>query len=160
MLVMELAQGGALFAVVGGGTPVDEERARGFFQQMLAAVEYCHGQGVCHRDLKLENIVLASAASDAIKVTDFGVSKDTNLSQPKTSVGTIAYMAPEVTAVSRPGAPETYEGPPVDVWALGVILYVMCSCSYPFGFDGPRRVGGLPVPRVYGPGRPGAVKRP
>lgn len=46
MIVMELARGGALFALVGGGTPVPEERAKGFFEQMLSAVTYCHEQSV------------------------------------------------------------------------------------------------------------------
>ena len=68
-----------------------EKQAQYFFKQMIAAVDYCHSCGVCHRDLKLENIVLASKNKkhSLIKVTDFGESKDSSHSLPKTNVSAV-----------------------------------------------------------------------
>lgn len=110
---------------------------------------------VYHRDLKLENVLVTKDGT--VKVTDFGMAKDTTgqccqlldslsavahhhgavavagLSLPKTRrVGTIAYMAPEVA-----DAAGHYDGACADVWSLGVMLYVMAVCNYPFGHDGP-----------------------
>jgi serine/threonine-protein kinase SRK2 len=114
-----------------------EPRARWVFFQIASALDYCHKQGVCHRDLKLENLLLVDHDADLVKVTDFGLSKDTSDSIAKTKVGTISYMAPEVTvAGGRAGDPGAgaYDGKASDVWSLGVILYVLIACSYPFGY--------------------------
>ena len=107
--------------------------ARELFREILVAVDYCHQQGVYHRDLKLENVLRMK--DGALKVTDFGMAKDTSIdSMPKTRrIGTIAYMAPEVA-----DAGEQYDGAGVDVWSCGVMLYVMIVCNYPFGHDGAR----------------------
>ena len=84
-----------------------------------------------------------------VKLTDFGASKDSGVgSAPKSKVGTIAYMAPEVVDVTRVGASHTYDGA-ADIWSLGVILYVMCTQRYPFGFDGAKRDGGVSAAVVY-----------
>jgi len=150
LLVIELAGGGSLFdEVAGAAEPVPEERARSFFQQILSALEYCHDRQIFHRDLKLENIVFSAPPERTLKVTDFGVSKDAGInSMPKTNVGTIAYMAPEVTNVGRRDQASTYGGA-ADVWSLGVILFVMVAQDYPFGFDGPRHSGGVSAATVY-----------
>eukprot|EP01046_Picozoa_sp_COSAG06_P007877 COSAG06_NODE_393_length_16329_cov_10.279791_2_plen_515_part_00 len=150
LLVIELAAGGSLFEEVAGPPePVSEDRARSFFQQMLSALEYCHDSHIYHRDLKLENVVFSSPPERLLKVTDFGVSKDAGInSMPKTSVGTIAYMAPEVTNVGRRDQASTYDGA-ADIWSLGVILFVMVTQQYPFGFDGPRHAGGVSAAAVY-----------
>jgi serine/threonine protein kinase len=150
LLVIELAGGGSLFdEVAGTPDPVPEERARSFFQQILSALEYCHDRQIFHRDLKLENIVFSAPPERTLKVTDFGVSKDAGInSMPKTNVGTIAYMAPEVTNVGRRDEASTYGGA-ADIWSLGVILFVMVAQEYPFGFDGPRHSGGISAAAVY-----------
>ncbi len=150
LLVIELAGGGTLFdEVAGAAEPMPEGRARSVFEQMLSALEYCHDRQIFHRDLKLENIVFSAPPERTLKVTDFGVSKDAGMnSMPKTNVGTIAYMAPEVTNVGRRDQPSTYGGA-ADIWSLGVILFVMVAQEYPFGFDGPRHSGGVSAAVVY-----------
>lgn len=158
LMVSELVDGGPLYDRVAAG-PIPEEEARYYFHQMCAGVEYCHGQSVIHRDLKLENVLVARIG--ALKIADFGVSKDTSVSSaPKTSVGTISYMAPEVTMVSKSGSGVVDYGQQADIWSLAVILYVLVCGKYPFGFDGPKRQGGLPTSRVYERIRSGTVEYP
>ncbi|KAJ9567758.1 hypothetical protein OSB04_003724 [Centaurea solstitialis] len=91
-------------------------------------------QEVCHRDLKLENTLLDGNTAPRVKICDFGYSKSAVLhSQPKSAVGTPAYIAPEV--LSR----KEYDGKLADVWSCGVTLYVMLVGLYPFGDpDDPR----------------------
>jgi serine/threonine-protein kinase SRK2 len=140
-LCLELAQGGELFSQVQKRGRLPEEESRVLFAQIVRALDYCHSQSVCHRDLKLENILLKDVGSTTIKVTDFGFSKDwLNDSLPKTKrVGTLAYMAPEVALLegssSRGGqaVPRPYDGNMADLWACGVILFILVSGQYPFG---------------------------
>eukprot|EP01043_Picozoa_sp_COSAG02_P029794 COSAG02_NODE_1870_length_10588_cov_78.982652_3_plen_185_part_00 len=67
-LVMEYASGGELFTQVANGGPMSEDRARQYFKQIVSAASHCHSQGICHRDLKLENILLgADKASAALR---------------------------------------------------------------------------------------------
>lgn len=161
LLIIELAAGGSLYEEVATtAEPVSEDAARGWFQQMLSALEYCHENQIYHRDLKLENVVFSAPPERTLKVTDFGVSKDAGInSMPKTNVGTIAYMAPEVTNVGRRDQATTYDGA-ADIWSLGVILYVMVAQAYPFGFDGPRSQGGVSAAVVYKRIRDGAFDVP
>lgn len=128
LLVMELAESELKGELEQG--PLPESEACGYFSQIAAAVDYCHRQSVCHRDLKLENVMLMED-NETVKVTDFGMGKDWQThSGPKTQqVGSFAYMAPEVVD----GDGEEYDGAPVDVWSMGVMLYVMTVCNYPFG---------------------------
>ena len=158
LLVSELVDGGPLYDRVSAG-PIPEEEARFYFQQMVEAIAYCHQQKVIHRDLKLENVLVSRTGE--LKIADFGVSKDTSVSSmPKTRVGTISYMAPEVTMVSKVGSGVDAYGGPADIWSLAVILYVLTCGQYPFGFDGPKRQGGMPTSRVYERIRSGTVEYP
>lgn len=160
MLVMEMASGGSGYDLVATGVPLEEERARRLFKQMVSAMDYCHTRKIYHRDLKLENIVMTTKGGDHVKITDFGMSKDASTdSMPKTKVGTIAYMAPEVTNIGKVDEAKQYGGA-ADIWGLGVIVYVMMACQYPFGFDGPRKFGGSPAHVVYKKIREGAVEYP
>ncbi|KVH95231.1 Protein kinase, ATP binding site-containing protein [Cynara cardunculus var. scolymus] len=103
------------------------KKARFFFQQLISGVSYCHSMEICHRDLKLENTLLDGSPSPRLKICDFGYSKSGLLhSQPKSTVGTPAYIAPEV--LSR----KEYDGKIADVWSCGVTLYVMLVGAYPF----------------------------
>ncbi|XP_062077322.1 serine/threonine-protein kinase SRK2A isoform X2 [Humulus lupulus] len=102
-------------------------QARYFFQQLISGVNYCHSMQICHRDLKLENTLLDGSPAPRLKICDFGYSKSSLLhSRPKSTVGTPAYIAPEV--LSR----REYDGKLADVWSCGVTLYVMLVGAYPF----------------------------
>ena len=102
-----------------------ESAARKYFTQIISGLNYCHSLGVIHRDLKLENILLDS--SNTVKIIDFGFA--TFLKSPeytKLFCGTPSYMAPEIVGKrENPGAA-------ADVWAAGVLLFVMLTGNYPF----------------------------
>lgn len=126
-LVMELAEGGDLYDYIlrhDGG--VAESTAKRHFIQIVRAVSYCHQLHVVHRDLKPENVVFFPQQG-AVKLTDFGFS---NLFQPgtmlATSCGSLAYSAPEILLG------EEYDAPAVDIWSLGVILYMLVCGVPPF----------------------------
>ncbi|XP_008804780.1 serine/threonine-protein kinase SAPK2 isoform X4 [Phoenix dactylifera] len=96
-IVMEYAAGGELFERICSAGRFSEDEARFFFQQLISGVSYCHSMQICHRDLKLENTLLDGSTAPRLKICDFGYSKSSVLhSQPKSTVGTPAYIAPEV----------------------------------------------------------------
>ncbi|CAI0553810.1 unnamed protein product [Linum tenue] len=126
-IVMEYASGGELFERICSAGRFGEDEARFFFQQLISGVSYCHAMQVCHRDLKLENTLLDGSPAPRLKICDFGYSKSSVLhSQPKSTVGTPAYIAPEVLLRQE------YDGKIADVWSCGVTLYVMLFGGYPF----------------------------
>jgi len=97
MIVMEFAAGGELFDRICDRGRFSEDEARYFFQQLICGVSYCHYMQICHRDLKLENVLLDGSPAPRLKICDFGYSKSSVLhSRPKSAVGTPAYIAPEV----------------------------------------------------------------
>jgi serine/threonine-protein kinase SRK2 len=124
---MEYAAGGELFERICNAGRFSEDEARFFFQQLISGVSYCHSMQICHRDLKLENTLLDGSPAPRLKICDFGYSKSALLhSQPKSTVGTPAYIAPEVLSKKE------YDGKIADVWSCGVTLYVMLVGAYPF----------------------------
>ncbi|EYU39397.1 hypothetical protein ABFS82_11G089800 [Erythranthe guttata] len=126
-IVMEYASGGELFERISNAGRFNEDEARFFFQQLISGVSYCHSMQICHRDLKLENTLLDGSPAPRLKICDFGYSKSSLLhSQPKSTVGTPAYIAPEVLRRKE------YDGKIADVWSCGVTLYVMLVGAYPF----------------------------
>uniref|UniRef100_A0A7C9CXX2 non-specific serine/threonine protein kinase n=1 Tax=Opuntia streptacantha TaxID=393608 RepID=A0A7C9CXX2_OPUST len=126
-IVMEYAAGGELFDRICTAGRFSEDEARYFFQQLISGVSFCHSMQICHRDLKLENTLLDGNSAPRLKICDFGYSKSSVLhSRPKSTVGTPAYIAPEV--LSR----REYDGKTADVWSCGVTLYVMLVGAYPF----------------------------
>ncbi|KAF5738004.1 serine/threonine-protein kinase SAPK2-like isoform X1 [Tripterygium wilfordii] len=126
-IVMEYASGGELFERICTAGRFSEDEARYFFQQLISGVSYCHSMQICHRDLKLENTLLDGSTAPRLKICDFGYSKSSVLhSQPKSTVGTPAYIAPEVLSKKE------YDGKIADVWSCGVTLYVTLVGAYPF----------------------------
>ncbi|OMO94484.1 hypothetical protein CCACVL1_05979, partial [Corchorus capsularis] len=126
-IVMEYAAGGELFERICNAGRFSEDEARFFFQQLISGVSYCHSMQICHRDLKLENTLLDGSIAPRVKICDFGYSKSSVFhSQPKSTVGTPAYIAPEVLSKKE------YDGKIADVWSCGVTLYVMLVGAYPF----------------------------
>ncbi|XP_044282125.1 serine/threonine-protein kinase Chk2 isoform X2 [Varanus komodoensis] len=127
-IVLELMEGGELFDRVLPPARLSEATCKLYFYQMLLAVQYLHEHGIIHRDLKLENVLLASHEENClVKITDFGQSKilgETSLM--KTLCGTPDYLAPEVQNF----AGTVGYGRSVDCWSLGVILF-MCLSGYP-----------------------------
>ncbi|CAH8391275.1 unnamed protein product [Eruca vesicaria subsp. sativa] len=151
-IVMEYASGGELYDRICNAGRFSEDEARFFFQQLISGVNYCHAmvpscnlflffvsvillfvliysyvKQICHRDLKLENTLLDGSPAPRLKICDFGYSKSSVLhSQPKSTVGTPAYIAPEILLRQE------YDGKMADVWSCGVTLYVMLVGAYPF----------------------------
>ena len=130
-LILELASGGELFSKVVDAGRLSEPRSRFYFRQLLQGVAYCHGHSLCHRDLKLENLLLDSTGK-VLKITDFGFAKNLSLSggggEAKTILGTAVYVAPEVLDG------KAYDGYKADIWACGVVLFTMCKGQYPFDY--------------------------
>ncbi|KOC60563.1 Ovarian-specific serine/threonine-protein kinase Lok [Habropoda laboriosa] len=129
-IVLELMEGGELFERIKSRGRLLEKHAKLIFYQVVLAVSYLHDCGITHRDLKPENILLASTSDVTLaKVSDFGLSKLVDAqTMMKTFCGTPMYVAPEILFNIGRGSYTNQ----VDVWSLGVILYVCLSGSVPF----------------------------
>uniref|UniRef100_A0A8C5P4L6 non-specific serine/threonine protein kinase n=1 Tax=Jaculus jaculus TaxID=51337 RepID=A0A8C5P4L6_JACJA len=127
-IVTEFAKNGEMFDYLTSNGHLSENEARKKFWQILSAVEYCHNHHIVHRDLKTENLLLDSNMD--IKLADFGFGNFYKSGEPlSTWCGSPPYAAPEVFEGKE------YEGPQLDIWSLGVVLYVLVCGSLPF--DGP-----------------------
>eukprot|EP01024_Parvocaulis_polyphysoides_P047334 TRINITY_DN4487_c2_g1_i2.p1 TRINITY_DN4487_c2_g1~~TRINITY_DN4487_c2_g1_i2.p1 ORF type:complete len:360 (-),score=82.51 TRINITY_DN4487_c2_g1_i2:358-1437(-) len=130
-IVTELVSGGELLDRVTENGSFSENHAAMLIKQILEGVKYLHSPGIVHRDLKLENMIMLNEEEDSpVKIADFGLSKffspDTVLS---TVCGSPQYVAPEVLGVAQ-GA-EQYSSA-VDMWSVGVILFILLSGYSPF----------------------------
>jgi serine/threonine protein kinase len=127
-IVTELLNGPDLLAAVLERGSYSEDDACDIIRQMLSALSYLNSKGVAHRDLKMENIVLTTGASSTqVKIIDFGLADQLSSHRPSfhEACGTPLYLAPEV--VSR-----LEYGTSCDVWAAGVVLFMLLSGDYPF----------------------------
>ncbi|XP_070143321.1 serine/threonine-protein kinase par-1 isoform X7 [Drosophila kikkawai] len=148
VLVMEFAAGGELYDYLSERKVLGEEEARRIFRQVATAVYYCHKHKICHRDLKLENILLDEKGN--AKIADFGLS---NVFDDQRLLGTFCgsplYASPEIVE----GTP--YQGPEVDCWSLGVLLYTLVYGSMPFdGSNFKRLVKQISQGDYYEPRKP------
>ncbi|CAG2118870.1 unnamed protein product, partial [Medioppia subpectinata] len=138
-IVMELATGGDLQDMIDKlKRPVDDSKARVIFRQVAEGLNYIHNEGVVHRDLKCDNVLLFDDQKVA-KLTDFGFARTSYLSPTGQSVlvattcGTQEYCSPELLS-NHPFKPK-----PNDCWSLGVVLYVMTTRKTPFPLRHQRR---------------------
>lgn len=124
-LVSEYAPNGEIFDYIAQHGRMTEPEARKKFWQIINAVDYCHRNHVVHRDLKAENLLLD--ANMNIKIADFGFGNFFNGKEPlATWCGSPPYAAPEVFEGKK------YCGPQIDIWSLGVVLYVLVCGALPF----------------------------
>ncbi|XP_046823608.1 calcium/calmodulin-dependent protein kinase type II alpha chain isoform X3 [Vespa crabro] len=135
-LVFDLVTGGELFEDIVAREFYSEADASHCIQQILESVHHCHYNGVVHRDLKPENLLLASKAKGAaVKLADFGLAIEVSGESQAWFgfAGTPGYLSPEVLKK------EPY-GKPVDIWACGVILYILLVGYPPFWDDDQHRL--------------------
>ncbi|KAK3778545.1 hypothetical protein RRG08_064414 [Elysia crispata] len=125
-LILELGDGDMYDYIMKHDSGLDEVLAKKYFRQIVEAIIYCHKLHVVHRDLKPENVVFFNDLG-VVKLTDFGFS---NVFAPgkklETSCGSLAYSAPEILLG------DSYDPPAVDVWSLGVILFMLVAGHAPF----------------------------
>jgi len=125
LFVIELCAGGDLLNYVRKRRQLKEDVAKSVFKQLIDGLAYCHSKAILHRDIKLDNILLAW--NGEIKICDFGVSKTVKRGEKMTEqCGTPAYIAPEILL------DRGYEGFSIDIWSAGVVLYAMLYGTVPF----------------------------
>jgi serine/threonine protein kinase len=125
-MVMELCCGGELFDRIVEKSKYSENEAASVIKSLASALDYCHSRGIVHRDLKPENLLLRSKNDETIKIADFGLAKITNSASQSlmtTACGTPGYVSPEVLLGRGYSAA-------VDLWSVGVILYILL-CGFP-----------------------------
>ncbi|RKO96078.1 hypothetical protein CXG81DRAFT_14999, partial [Caulochytrium protostelioides] len=124
-LFLDLIAGGQMLDYIISHGKLKERQARKFMRQIVSAVDYCHRNAIVHRDLKIENILIGSGGE--IQIIDFGLanlySSDRLL---KTFCGSLYFAAPELLCSKK------YTGSEVDVWSIGIILYVLVCGRVPF----------------------------
>ncbi|KAJ3148518.1 serine/threonine-protein kinase KIN2 [Geranomyces michiganensis] len=124
-LFLEHVDGGQMLDYMINHGKLKEKNARRFLRQIISAIDYCHQNSIVHRDLKIENVLIDKNGS--IKLIDFGLS---NMYAPsnqlETFCGSLYFAAPELLSA------KAYIGPEVDIWSLGVILYVLVCGRVPF----------------------------
>ncbi len=125
--VMELLRGGEMFDLVAEQGALSEKEVANFIRKLVFAIAALHREGILHRDIKLENIILTDRDSpDAFKIADFGfahkMGEECSFATP---AGTLGYAAPEVLS-------DREYGPPCDIWSAGIVLFILLAGYPPF----------------------------
>lgn len=131
-IALEYCQGGELYYYIYEKKRLELDECRNIFFQIVLGVKYVHSLNLSHRDLKLENILLADQKRTIVKLTDFGFIREFNPQSRRflsTICGTTVYMAPELLTGQK------YSGFAIDIWSMGVILYTMLNGMLPFDDD-------------------------
>ncbi|KAK9710323.1 Serine/threonine-protein kinase [Basidiobolus ranarum] len=124
-LIMEYVSGGQMLDYIISHGRLKEKHARKFARQICSAIDYCHLNSIVHRDLKIENILIADDGT--IKIIDFGLSNlYSTRSHLSTFCGSLYFAAPELLSA------KAYTGPEVDIWSIGIVLYVLVCGRVPF----------------------------
>lgn len=125
-LVMELCEGGELFQRIVKRKRLKEKEAAEILYKLSHAISHCHSRGIVHRDIKAENVLFESKSdtTNNVKIIDFGLARKKGDHNLHSIVGTPCYVAPEVLE-------GTYDRK-CDIWALGILTYVMLYGKYPF----------------------------
>lgn len=133
-VVMELCKGGEVFAKIVELKRFSEKNAVGLGKQMLAAMDHIHGLNIAHRDIKAENFMLAEPCiTGVVKMIDFGMATKFEPGQVLTELcGSPHYLAPELIG-------QKYNKQ-ADVWAFGVLLYLLMYGHYPYDAKHPRDI--------------------
>ncbi|KAL6868459.1 SMAD/FHA protein kinase [Trichoderma novae-zelandiae] len=125
-LVLELAPEGELFNYIVRKQKLSEDETRKVFRQLFQGIKYLHDRNIVHRDIKPENILLVDQELH-VKLADFGLAKIIGEESFTTTLcGTPSYVAPEILADSK----HRRYTKAVDIWSLGVVLYI-CLCGFP-----------------------------
>ena len=124
LMVMELAEKGDLLDFINVHGRLSDTVARKLFKDLIEGMSICHRQGIVHRDLKCENLLLDKDGH--LKIADFGFARTYEGKHLETYCGSFAYAAPEIILA------QPYDGVMSDVWSMGVILYAMVSGRLPF----------------------------
>ena len=126
--VMDFAEGGELTYLLKDKGELKEEEAKKIFKQIYEAVCYIHSRNIIHRDLKPNNILFLDKERTRVVIIDFGISGMANGNQrEKIKAGTTSFLPPEVAS-----GEEYSSNQKLDIWAMGVILYLMVEGCYPF----------------------------
>lgn len=126
-LVLEYCEKSVFDTITSKGSCLDEKTAQEYMYQLLVAIDYCHSKGVCHRDLRVENLLITD--ENVLKVADFGhagvFAQGWDLFST-TLVGSIQYITPEQIEG------KCYSGQSLDMWACGIICYFLLTAQLPF----------------------------
>ena len=134
--VMDFAEGGELTQLINSSENISEKKIKDIFKQIQEGVKFIHGKNVIHRDLKPNNILFLDKEKNHVVIIDFGISGISNgLNREIIKAGTFKFTPPEV--LSRNNYQSSNK---IDIWALGVILYLMIFKTYPFNGENNKEI--------------------